>query len=109
MKFTTSTRLVAAMTLVGVMSACAGGARVGGTGLSVSFISREPPPERVEVVAARPYEDAVWIGGHWSPRGNDYAWVSGRWERPASGRHEWVAGRWEHEDRGWHYIDGYWR
>jgi hypothetical protein len=111
MKFSTSTRLIAAMTLVGTMSACMASAHAGGGGgaLSISFITREPPAERVEVVSARPYDDAVWIGGHWSARGNEYAWVSGRWERPVSGKKEWVAGRWEHEDRGWHYTEGFWR
>ncbi len=77
--------------------------------ISVEFVSRQPPQERVEVVPERPSQDVVWVGGHWAPNGNDYAWQQGRWERPESGKKEWVKGKWEHEDRGWHYTDGHWR
>ena len=109
MKISTSTRLITVMALAATMSGCFASARVGGGGLSVAFITREPPAARVEVVSERPYPEAVWIGGHWAGHGDDYAWVSGRWERPTAGHTEWVSGRWEHEERGWHFTEGYWR
>ncbi len=76
---------------------------------SVMFITREPPPERVEVITVRPSEDMVWIKGHWSGHGNDYAWTKGHWARPESGMKEWENGRWEHQERGWFYTEGHWR
>jgi hypothetical protein len=109
MRLATGVRMLAAMTLAVSVGGCMLTGRGGTPLLSVSFISREPPPERVEVVSERPYTEAVWIGGHWAESRGDYVWVSGRWERPESGRHEWVQGKWEHEDRGWHWTEGHWR
>jgi hypothetical protein len=103
--------MIAVLSLTATLGGCAlsaGGPR-GTSTISVMFITREPPAERVEVIAARPSEEHVWIGGHWGSRGNEYVWVSGRWERPESGKKEWVQGKWEHEDRGWHYTEGHWR
>ena len=89
MRFSTSMKAVAVLTLVGAMSACTASAGTGGgrAMLSVSFITREPPAEREEVISARPYAEAVWIGGHWSASGNEYVWVGGRWDRPAADKH----------------------
>jgi hypothetical protein len=110
MKLATGVRVLAALTLAVTVSGCMlTGGRHGSPLLSVGFIMREPPPERVEVIGERPYTEAVWIGGHWAESHGDYVWVNGRWERPEAGRHEWVNGRWEHEERGWHYSDGHWR
>ena len=107
MKFTASARMGAVLSVVAAMGGCM---LPGGGGLvSVMFITREPPPERVEVITVRPSEESVWIGGHWTGRGNNYAWVSGRWQRPESGKKEWENGKWEHEQRGWYYTEGHWR
>jgi hypothetical protein len=108
MKLATGVRMVAAMTF----AVSAGGCMISGRGgpiVSIGFVSREPPAERVEVVSERPYTEAVWIGGHWSESHGDYVWISGRWERPEAGKHEWVQGKWEHEERGWHWSEGHWR
>ena len=105
-----SARAIAVVTLAVTMSACA--ASVGGrsgTLISVGFITREPPPARVEVVTERPQGEHVWVAGHWRREGNDYAWETGHWVRLEGGHKEWVEGRWEHESRGWFYIDGHWR
>jgi hypothetical protein len=74
----------------------------------MTFIAREPPPDRVEVVGARPSASRVWIGGHWTARNNDYVWTKGRWVLPPTGKTEWLSGKWEHEEHGWHYTDGHW-
>ncbi len=108
MKLATGVRVFAAMTLAVTASGCMISGR-GGPIVSVGFLVREPPPERVEIVSERPYTEAVWIGGHWAANGGEYAWQAGRWERPESGKHEWVSGHWEHEERGWHYSEGHWR
>ena len=111
MKVSSSARAIAVLSLSAALGGCmfsAHGAS-GGPQFSVMFITREPPPLRVEVVTTRHSEEEVWIGGHWSARNNDYAWVSGRWARPENGKREWQEGKWEHEERGWHYTEGYWR
>jgi WXXGXW repeat (2 copies) len=39
------------------------------------------PPDRVEVITARPGPEYVWVGGRWERRGDEWEWISGRWER----------------------------
>jgi hypothetical protein len=110
MMLSSHVRLVAVLSLVATVGGCMfPGGRAGAPLVSVMFITREPPAERVEVVSARPNEESVWIGGHWTGRGNSYAWTSGRWQRPEAGKKEWEAGKWEHEPRGWYYTEGHWR
>ena len=106
----TNVRKVAVLSLVAAMSGCMfPGSRSGAPLVSVMFITRDPPAERVEVVGGRPSEESVWIGGHWSARGNSYAWTPGRWQRPDAGMKEWENGKWVHEPRGWYYTEGRWR
>jgi hypothetical protein len=111
MKSATIVRMIAVSSLAATIGGCMlpGSAGGGGPLFSVMFITREPPPERVEIVSVRPSGEAVWISGHWTPRGDDYAWTSGRWERPRSDKKEWENGKWEHEKRGWFYTEGHWR
>ena len=75
----------------------------------VVYISERPPLERVEVIPAAPGVGFVWIKGYWGYRGNSYAWVGGRWERPAAGRRAWVAEHWQHDRNGWYLVPGRWR
>jgi hypothetical protein len=42
---------------------------------------REPPPERIEVIPARPSAVHVWIRGRWERLGDRWEWIPGRWER----------------------------
>jgi hypothetical protein len=99
-----------AMTFAACTS-CAFGPR-GGGGLretvGIEFVAAEPPRERVEQVPDSPGKEDVWMKGSWARNGDDYRWVSGRWERPAAGFHEWVPGRWDHESRGWYFVEGHW-
>jgi YXWGXW repeat-containing protein len=110
MFISTKVRMIAVLSLVATMSACMfTGTRSGAPLVSVMFITREPPVERVEVVSVRPSEESVWIGGHWYGRGNSYVWTPGRWQRPDAGTKEWENGKWVHEQRGWYYSEGHWR
>ncbi|HEY5219148.1 MAG TPA: hypothetical protein VIJ16_05030 [Gemmatimonadaceae bacterium] len=102
-------RAIMMFSLAATVGACAPAGYGQGSLISVSFVSREPPPERVEVIPARPSNDVVWVSGRWAANGNDYTWREGSWERPESGKKEWVKGKWVHEDRGWHYMDGHWQ
>jgi hypothetical protein len=107
---TTGARTIAALTLVVTMGGCMmRGSGESGAGLvSVTYIAREPPPDRVELASVRPSEEHVWIAGHWAARANNYAWTKGRWVLPVSGKTEWQSGKWEHEEHGWHYTEGHW-
>ena len=93
--------------LAGSATGCAGYA--GSPMVGVTYISRRPPPERVEVVSERPGAEFVWINGYWGWQGVDFAWVPGRWERPAEGRRVWVPHHWEHDRNGWYLVEGHWR
>jgi hypothetical protein len=86
-----------------------GSPHAGAQTVSVTFLTREPPSERVEVPSVRPYAEAVWINGRWTARGDNYAWMPGHWARPEAGKTEWVAGKWEHGDHGWYYTEGQWK
>lgn len=109
MRIPASVRMVSVLFFVATIGGCMLPGGSGAPLVSVMFITREPPVERVEVVSARPDEESVWIGGHWAGRGNSYAWTPGRWRRPEQGKREWENGRWEHEPRGWYYTEGHWR
>ena len=92
-----------------VFVSCAGYVRGGGVGVGLTFVQREPPPMRAEVIAESPGNEYVWVNGYWAWRGNDYEWVSGRWMRPEGGRRVWEPAHWEHERRGWFFVEGHWR
>ena len=80
-----------------------------GCGGGVFYATAPPPPLRVESYGAAPGVGFVWINGYWGWRGNNYAWIPGRWERPPHPHDVWVAPRWE--SRGGHYRlrEGHWR
>ncbi len=81
----------------------------GRVGIGFTYVDREPPPVREEVITASPGPEYVWTNGYWSWSGAEYVWVGGRWARPDAGHREWVAHRWEHDSHGWHMIEGHWR
>jgi hypothetical protein len=114
MLIATKVRMVAVLSLVATMGGCVfTGNRSSSSSssgpVSVMFVTREPPVERVEVVSARPNEESVWIGGHWTARGNSYVWTPGRWQHPEPGTTTWESGKWVREQRGWYYTEGRWR
>ena len=92
-----------------VVPGCAASARGGGIGIGFTFVDREPPARRVEVVSVSPGPEYVWTAGYWSWRGGNYEWTAGSWRRPEGGRHEWIEGHWERERRGWYFVEGHWR
>jgi hypothetical protein len=73
------------------------------------FVTRTPPPMRVESQAISPGANYVWTRGYWRWTGGNYSWVPGRWivkPRPAA---VWVEGHWERRSAGWIWIAGHWR
>jgi hypothetical protein len=77
--------------------------------VAISYVNREPPPERVEVISTSPGQEYVWIKGHWAWRHDDYEWIGGHWVRGENNAREWAPGRWEHDRQGWYWVEGHWR
>jgi len=67
-----------------------------------------PPPPQVESPGPPPNPGAIWIAGHWTWRGEQFAWEPGRWETARSGQ-AWVPGRWKKTGSGFTWEDGRWR
>ena len=76
--------------------------------VEVVYIQRDPPPERVEIIAVAPNDNHIWVKGHWVWRANrdDYEWMPGHWQRLEPGQGTWVPGHWVHEQRGWYFVEG---
>lgn len=73
------------------------------------YVTRTPPPIRVESQTVSPGANYVWTRGYWRWTGTNYIWVSGSWlvrPRPAA---VWVEGHWERRSAGWIWIGGHWR
>jgi hypothetical protein len=70
-------------------------------------VRTQPPPERMETVAAAPSAEHFWVRGHWQWNGGEYVWVPGHWEvrRP---REVWVPGHWRAMSGGWVWEEGHW-
>lgn len=68
-----------------------------------------PPPPRV-VVGRPPSRNVVWVDGYWAYDGRGrYTWVDGYWATPPSRHRAYVAPHWTRRDRGYVYVQGYWR
>jgi hypothetical protein len=98
--------LLVMVLLAGASTGCViyGRPRVG-----MVYVARQPPVERVEVIPAAPGVGFVWIRGWWAWRGAEFAWTSGRWERPIEGRRVWEPHHWVHDHYGWYLVEGRWR
>jgi hypothetical protein len=85
------------------------------------YVKVPPPPPRGEVKSSKPFNNAVWISGHWEWTGNQYAWKSGQWIQPpqgkgsgsgykakSSGSKKWVSGHWKKTPGGYVWVDGHW-
>ena len=69
------------------------------------------PPIDVEkeIKPEAPYEEAVWVKGHWKWVGNKYDWVDGYFVEKKEG-HSWVDGSWGRTNKlTWVFNDGYWK
>ena len=72
-------------------------------------VQQAPPSAPVEVVAAAPGPDYVWVDGEYDWNGVTWVWVGGHWGYPPHPHAVWVGGRRWHDGYGWHYQAGYWR
>jgi WXXGXW repeat (2 copies) len=76
--------------------------------LHIRIATDAPPRVRFETRTTRPYRDAVWINGYWDRQDDQWAWSSGRWERPSDRRNRWIKPRYRREGRAWRYEPGRW-
>jgi hypothetical protein len=73
--------------VTGLLCACAGGLQEIPrgehpiTGATPVAVDTPPPPARAETVPAKPKPDCLWVEGHWSRKGSNWAWSPGRWVR----------------------------
>jgi len=72
-------------------------------------VQQAPPPAPVEVIAAAPGPDYVWVDGEWDWNGVTWVWVGGHWGYPPRPHAVWIEGRRWHDGYGWHYERGCWR
>jgi hypothetical protein len=104
------TKIFATAALIGLMTALGGcAARVGVPPPVLVSTPPPPPPAVVEVQPIVPFLGAVWIGGYYEYRHNNYHWRSGRYVRPPHRGARWVPGYWRHHRGGWGWHDGRWR
>jgi WXXGXW repeat (2 copies) len=76
--------------------------------LHIRIATDAPPPVRVERRPTRPDRDSVWIKGYWDRQGDQWAWVSGRWEQPPDRHQRWVEAHYRREGEAWRYEPGHW-
>ncbi len=77
-------------------------------GLEIRVGHRAPPKLRSERRPQRPDRHHLWIRGSWDWQGDDWTWISGRWERPNDHGVRWIRARYVREGRGWRYEPGHW-
>jgi hypothetical protein len=70
-------------------------------------VVRQPPPQQVEYIPARPSPNHFWIHGNWGWNGSAHYWNPGRYEimRPGFG---WSESHWVGTGHGYHYYPGHW-
>lgn len=99
-----------ALVLTGTLSACYVGGHAGGRVLvapeSRVVVDVGPPPPQVEVVAASPGAEWVWVSGYWHWDGHAWIWIAGQWVWVDPG-YVWVAPRYERSVHGVVYVHGY--
>jgi WXXGXW repeat (2 copies) len=73
------------------------------------YIGQPPPRVRYERHGPVPGPGYAWVNGYWSPEGDRYEWVPGRWDRPPYQGARWVRPRYEHHrHKGWKVRKGHW-
>ena len=102
------TSLAALLSAIALLSAgCVPGPGMGYNEVYVDI--GPPPPPQVEMVGIAPYAGAVYIQGHYYPRGRSYVWQPGNWTRPRPG-HRYVQHRLERTSDGrYRYRQGHWK
>ena len=88
-----------------ILGACGGGYYGGGYYAQ----SAPPAPRYYGAVGVAPGAGFVWTNGYWDWRGNNWAWVDGRWVRPPHSRAVWVSPEWRREGHGYRFHKGHWR
>ena len=72
------------------------------------YIGSPPPPLRYEEPGPVPGPGFVWIDGYWTPDGNHYRWVHGRWDHAPYAGAYWSHPHYDRYQDGWHLHEGHW-
>ena len=76
--------------------------------LHIRIVTDAPPPVRYERRPERPDRYSVWIKGYWDRQGDQWEWVSGRWEQPPDRHERWIGAHYRREGQAWRYEPGHW-
>jgi len=76
--------------------------------LHIRIVSEAPPRARYERRPPRPHREDVWIAGYWDRRDDQWAWLSGRWERPGARNTRWIRPQYRRDEDRWRYEPGHW-
>jgi hypothetical protein len=68
-----------------------------------------PAPPYVEVMAASPGPDFIWIGGAWFWGGARWQWERGHWARPPHRGAVWMPHHYEFRNGRHIFVRGGWR
>ncbi len=72
------------------------------------YIGAPPPRLRYEQRGPVPGPGYAWVDGYWTPQGNRYRWVAGRWDRPPYEGAHWNHPHYDHQQQGWQLHEGHW-
>ena len=94
---------LAALAFVATTMSFIGSTRASAQVVSVQ-VGTPPPPIIVEHPWARPYRNAVWIGGHHEWVNGAWVWVGGYYAYPPRRGAHWAPARYRHG----YYYPGHW-
>jgi hypothetical protein len=67
-----------------------------------------PPPERVEVIPARPSETVAWRPGYWRWEHDEWVWIAGHYVERPHPEAVWIPGHWIYHSWGSAWVPGHW-
>jgi WXXGXW repeat (2 copies) len=82
--------------------------RVGLGPVHIRIANEAPPRARYERRPSRPDRESVWINGYWDRQDDQWAWSSGRWERPHARNTRWIRPTYRREGAAWRYEPARW-
>jgi hypothetical protein len=72
------------------------------------WVDQAPPTPRIEPIPPAPFDDGVWLPGHWDWTGAAWFWVPGHWmHRPRPGL-RWYPGGWVRRGKRYVRVPGRW-
>jgi hypothetical protein len=73
-----------------------------------SVVPQPPPLPQQETIPLAPLPSSAWVPGYWSWN-NGWQWVAGHWAQPPPGTTTWVPGQWTPQGQNWVWLPGRWQ